>query len=174
MMNNEFNKRVTADMRERAKDINEDLKNIITLASIVEKEAVKPEERPVIAAVFYNRLKKKIPLQSCATVLYAMGVTKAKLSVEDTKFESPYNTYRHYGLPPGPICSPGIDSIKAVLYPAQTDSLYFVSSGDGTHMFSQTFEEHKNNKKTASAKKKNKNKSKNKSKLKKTRTKKKQ
>jgi UPF0755 protein len=136
MMYNEFNKKITPAMYERAKELNVTFKDIITMASIIEKEVVKPEEKSVIAAVFYNRLKRKMMLQSCATVLYAMGVTKEKLSLEDTKFKSPYNTYLNFGLPPCPISSPGIESIKAALYPADSSVLYFVSAGDdGSHFF---------------------------------------
>ena len=122
------------------------MKGIITLASIIEKEAVKPEERAIISAVFHNRIKKRIRLESCATVLYAMGANKARLTVEDTKLDSPYNTYRHFGLPPGPICSPGIESIRAALYPANTSSLFFVSAGNGSHLFSESLSEHIKNK----------------------------
>jgi UPF0755 protein len=146
MMHNEFNKKITPVMHERAKELNVPFKDIITMASIIEKEVVKPEERSIIAAVFYNRLKRKMMLQSCATVLYAMGVTKEKLSLEDTKFKSPYNTYLHFGLPPGPISNPGIESIKAALYPAESGVLYFVSAGDGSHFFAKTFSEHVKNK----------------------------
>jgi UPF0755 protein len=149
MMTAEFDKKVTPQMRERAEEIGVAFKDVVILASIVEKEAVKPQERPVIAAVFYNRLKKKIRLESCATVLYAMGINKAKLTVEDTAFDSPYNTYRHSGLPPAPICSPGIESIKAALYPANTSSLFFVSQGNGSHFFAQTLDEHIKNKREA-------------------------
>ncbi|MDR3111909.1 MAG: endolytic transglycosylase MltG [Elusimicrobiota bacterium] len=155
MMNNEFKKKFYAQLNDRLKETGEDLKNIIILASIVEKEAVKPEERAIIAAVFKNRIDKEIPLQSCATVLYAMGIVKPKLSIEDTKFASPFNTYIHHGLPPAPICSPGIESIKAALYPAQTDSLYFVSNGDGTHIFSSDFRKHVSNKRIASINRQN-------------------
>jgi UPF0755 protein len=146
MMCNEFNKKVTSDMYKRAKELHLAFKDIIVISSIIEKEAVKPEEKLMIAAVFYNRLNKKIRLQSCATVLYAMRINKEKLSVEDTRFDSPYNTYRHYGLPPGPICSPGIESIKAALYPADTESLFFVSTGNSSHLFAKSFDEHKKNK----------------------------
>jgi UPF0755 protein len=146
MMYNEFNKKITPVMHERAKELNIPFKDIITMASIIEKEVVKPEERSIIAAVFYNRLKRKMMLQSCATVLYAMGVTKEKLSLEDTKFKSPYNTYLHFGLPPGPISNPGVESIKAALYPADSGVLYFVSAGDGSHFFAKTFSEHVKNK----------------------------
>lgn len=146
MMRREFDKKVTPDMYARAAELNMPMEDIITLASIIEKEAVKPEERTVISAVFYNRIKKNIRLESCATVLYAMGVNKARLTVEDTKIDSPYNTYRHKGLPPGPICSPGIESIRAALYPANTGSLFFVSAGNGSHIFSESLEEHVKNK----------------------------
>jgi UPF0755 protein len=153
MMRNEFNKKIKPDMYKRAKELNVPFKDIITMASIIEKEAVKPEERSVIAAVFYNRLKTKMTLQSCATVLYAMGVVKEKLSLQDTKFKSPYNTYLHFGLPPGPISNPGIQSIKAALYPAESGVLYFVSAGDGSHFFAKTFAEHIKNKRIAKNKK---------------------
>ena len=148
LMKKEFDKKVTPDMYERAKELGVPMKDIIIIASIVEKEAVKPDERTTIAAVFYNRLKKKIRLESCATVLYAMGVNKPRLSLEDTEFDSPYNTYRHYGLPPGPICSPGVDSIRAALYPANTSSLYFVSAGNGNggSLFADDLEQHIKNK----------------------------
>lgn len=146
MMNDEFNKFFTKDMKERCKKLNMSVYDIITLASIVEKEAVSPKERPMIAAIFLNRLNKKMRLESCATVLYALGITKERLSFEDLKFESKYNTYKYHGLPPGPICNPGIKSIEAVLYPVTTDNLFFVSKGNGTHFFSSTFNEHVKNK----------------------------
>ena len=85
-------------------------------------------------------------LESCSTVLYAMGINKERLTFEDLKFESPYNTYKYKGLPPGPICSPGAEAINAVLNPAMTENLYFVSKGNGTHYFSPTFEQHIKNK----------------------------
>ncbi len=146
IMHAEFDRKVTSDMYERAAEINISMEEIITLASIIEKEAVKPEERAIISAVFHNRIKKRIRLESCATVLYAMGANKARLTVEDTKLDSPYNTYRHFGLPPGPICSPGIESIRAALYPANTSSLFFVSAGNGSHLFSESLSEHIKNK----------------------------
>ncbi|MCL2144397.1 MAG: endolytic transglycosylase MltG [Endomicrobia bacterium] len=145
-MKKEFDKKVTPEMYERANELDTDMDKIITLASIVEKEAVNPDERAIIAAVFYNRIQKRIRLESCATVLYAMGVNKARLTREDTFFDSPYNTYRHLGLPPGPICSPGIESIKAALYPANSSSLFFVSKGNGSHLFAESLDEHVKNK----------------------------
>lgn len=150
MMYNEFNKKIIPSMLERAKEMNMNFKDIIILASIIEKEAVKPNERSIISAVFYNRLKKKLRLQSCATVLYAMGVNKEKLTIKDTKFKSPYNTYLHSGLPPGPICSPGVPSINAALYPADDKSLFFVSKGNGEHLFADDLREHNKNKQEVS------------------------
>ncbi len=147
IMNNEFNKFWTKEKKERLQEINKPLNDVIILASIVEKEAIANEERPVIAGVFFNRLSKNMRLEACSTVLYAMGINKERLSLKDLQFDSPYNTYRHKGLPPGPICNPGAKAIDAVLYPQQTDSLYFISKGNGTHYFSSTFEQHIKNKK---------------------------
>ena len=118
------------------------LNEILTLASIIEGEAKTDEERPLIAQVFIKRLKIEQPLESCATIQYALGEHREKLSFRDLEIESPYNTYKNYGLPPTPINSPGIESIKAVLNPSDTDFLYFVSKKDGTHHFSVTYPEH--------------------------------
>jgi UPF0755 protein len=117
------------------------LQETLTLASIVEREAVQPQERPVIAAVYLNRLKKRMPLQADPTVQYALGHWKLRLSRDDLKTPSPYNTYLHAGLPPGPICSPGLESFAASLKPAQTRALYFVADAKGGHIFSETNEE---------------------------------
>lgn len=148
-LNNEFNKYWTQEKEDRLKQIKMSKKDVIILASIVEREAVADEERPVIAGVFLNRLKKRMRLESCATVLYAMGQNKERLTYEDLDFQSPYNTYRHFGLPPAPICNPGAKAIDAVLYPAITNSLYFVSKGNGTHFFAESLDEHVKNKKVA-------------------------
>ena len=114
----------------------------VTLASIVEREAVAAVERPVISGVFQRRLKLNRRLESCATVEYALGVHKRRLSNADLRVVSPFNTYRHRGLPPGPIGNPGKASILATLYPTDTEYLYFVARGDGTHIFSRTNKEH--------------------------------
>ena len=114
----------------------------VILASIVEREAKMPEEFPRIAGVFMNRLRRRLPLQSCATVEYLLPERKSRLSVDDTKIESPYNTYLHVGLPPGPICSPGRRALAAALNPERNDYLFFVARGDGTHSFSRTLAEH--------------------------------
>lgn len=137
-----FDKKLTADMRERAKTLGLSLHQVVTLASLVEKEAKLDEERPVIAGVFYNRLKQGMPLQSCPTVQYILGYPKAEITIADTQIASPYNTYQNSGLPPGPIASPGMASLRAALYPADTPYLYFVAAKDGAHRFSQTYEEH--------------------------------
>lgn len=125
----------------------ESLLKIIILASLVEKEAKFDDERPLIARVFLNRLKLHKPLESCATVIYAKHLKNPDLIItslteRDLKFESPYNTYLNKGLPPGPICSPGLKSIAAVLNPADVDYLYFVLCGNGRHHFSKTYREH--------------------------------
>lgn len=127
----------------------------LTLASIVEREAEVPAERPIIASVYLNRLKKGMALDADPTVQYALaadpqnvakyGWWKSGVTQDDYKIDSPYNTYVHTGLPPGPICNPGRDSIAAVAHPAQTDFLYFVAKGDGSHAFASTFEEHTRN-----------------------------
>lgn len=109
--------------------------DVMTLASIVEKEAKLPEERPVIAAVYMNRLRRGMLLQADPTIQYALGQHHARVYYKDLAVESPYNTYRHKGLPPGPIASPGAASIQAALYPANVPYLYFVASPDGHHEF---------------------------------------
>ncbi len=119
------------------------LHEIITLASIVEKEAENDKERAVIASVFWNRLKNGIALRADPTVKYALDNPSKRVTFADLKVDSPYNTYLYKGLPPGPICNPGIASIYAVLHPARTNYFYFVSNGDGTHTFSETWEKHK-------------------------------
>jgi UPF0755 protein len=115
---------------------------VVVLASIVEREAKVSEEFPRIAGVFMNRLRRRLPLQSCATVEYLLPERKGRLSVEDTKLDSPYNTYLHVGLPPGPICNPGRRALAAALNPERNDYLFFVARGDGAHIFSRTLPEH--------------------------------
>ena len=115
---------------------------IIILASLLEKESQYDNEREVVAGVFLNRLKLGMPLQSCATVNYILPEFKDVLTYDDIAIDSPYNTYIIDGLPIGPISSPGDLAIRAVLYPAETDYLFFVVSEDGTHIFSRTYEEH--------------------------------
>ncbi len=119
-----------------------DLHQAVTLASIVEREAQAASERPVISGVFLRRLQLQRRLESCATVEYALGVHKKRQTNADLRVVSPFNTYRHRGLPPGPIGNPGRAALLATLYPAPTEYLYFVARGDGTHIFSRTNKEH--------------------------------
>jgi len=120
----------------------EELKKVVIIASLVEKEAQIDEERELIAAVFYNRLNNGKRLESCASIQYILGETKKRLLYSDLKIDSPYNTYLHSGLPPGPIANMGYKSLFAALHPAQVDYLFFVSKRDGSHHFSSTYEEH--------------------------------
>ncbi|HEY9515430.1 MAG TPA: endolytic transglycosylase MltG [Gemmatimonadaceae bacterium] len=126
-------------LRELAMSRNE----IVTLASIIEKEARLAEERPVISAVYHNRLRAGMPLQADPTVQYALGGHRERVLYRDLEVDSPYNTYRHTGLPPGPIASPGKASIEAALYPAAVPYFYFVADSDGHHEFRTTFKEHR-------------------------------
>lgn len=119
-------------------------RQIVIIASLVEKEALKAEERPIIAGIFYKRIRLGFRLGSCATVLYALGRHKPKLYDKDLEVDSPYNTYKYYGLPPGPIANPGLASLKAAAFPAKVPYLYFVARQDGTHVFSNTLQEHIN------------------------------
>jgi len=118
------------------------LHEIITLASLVEREAKVAGDRPKIAGVLINRLAQGMKLQCDATVQYALGEHKARLTFADLKVDSPYNTYLHAGLPPGPIAAPGIASLRAALRPAKTDALFYVARPDGSHVFTRTYEEH--------------------------------
>jgi UPF0755 protein len=122
--------------------------SIVTLASLVERETPKREERPLVAGVFENRLHKSMPLQCDPTVIYALEQTnsyKGTLTLADLRIDSPYNTYTHTGLPPGPIGNPGEASLRAAYQPAHTDYLYFVANTQGGHFFSATLAEHNNN-----------------------------
>lgn len=115
---------------------------VVTLASMIEKEAVSPAERPLISSVFHNRLAIGMPLQSDPTAVYGVRAFGGAVSKADIQRPSPYNTYLHRGLPPGPIGNPGTDALRAALHPARTQYLYFVARKDGTHHFSRTLEEH--------------------------------
>ncbi len=124
------------------------LRQVLTLASIVEKEAQVAAERPLIAGVYHNRLERRIGLAADPTVIYALkrlGRWNGNIRREDLRLDSPYNTYRYAGLPPGPICSPGLASLAAAAAPAEVPYLYFVSRNDGTHVFSETLAEHSRN-----------------------------
>ena len=130
------------DLQARAQELKLTQHEVLTLASVIEKESGSNGEREEISAVFHNRLKKHIPLQSDPTVIYGLPSFDGNIHKKDLSSPSPYNTYRIAGLPPGPIANPGIQSIRATLYPSDSRALYFVSKNDGTHQFSATLEEH--------------------------------
>ncbi|RMH74179.1 MAG: endolytic transglycosylase MltG [Gemmatimonadetes bacterium] len=143
-MVNQFKKQLTEKDLNVAATMGLTLHEVVTFASLVEKETAVPEERPIIAGVFHNRLKKGWKLETDPTVLYALGEHKKRLLYKDLEVDSPYNTYKYAGLPPGPICNPGAAALKAVIYPAEVEYFYFVAKGDGSgrHTFSRTNQEH--------------------------------
>ena len=140
----EFDKNWTSEYRERAKELNLTTREIITIASLIEREARVDNERAKISSVIHNRLKKKMLLQIDATVQYLLPEQKERLLYKDLEIDSPYNTYKYIGLPPTAIAAPGIASIKAALYPEDTDYYYYraKASGNGEHWFTKTLEEH--------------------------------
>jgi UPF0755 protein len=143
-----FEKALTPELRARAAARGLDVRGLVTLASIVEKETGKAEERPLVAAVYANRLKTGMGLQCDPTVIYALekaGHYNGNLTREDLHVDSPYNTYRYAGLPPGPIASPGRASLEAAANPAAVPYVYFVSRNDGSHAFASTLDEHNHN-----------------------------
>lgn len=137
-----FKQTVSEEDRGRAAELDLSLHQVMTLASVIEKETARPDERALISGVFHNRLQKDIPLQSDPTVIYAVHQFDGNLRKKDLSIDSPYNTYRVVGLPPGPIANPGRAAIHAALYPETTEYLYFVSRNDGSHEFSTTLAEH--------------------------------
>lgn len=143
-----FRDALTQDLVERAAARGLSVRELVSLASLVEKETAKPEERPLVAAVYHNRLKIGMGMQCDPTVIYALeraGRYTGNLTREDLRFDSPYNTYRYAGLPPGPIAAPGRASLAAAASPADVPYLYFVSRNDGSHVFSTTLDEHNRN-----------------------------
>ena len=141
-MVSEYKKNVTKKMYDRMSKINLNENEVLTLASIIEGEAIYDSERPTISGVYHNRLKKGMRLQADPTIQYIIDDSPRRLLNKDLKIKSPYNTYLNHGLPPGPINNPGLESIKAALYPEEIDFLYFVAKGDGYHTFSKTEKEH--------------------------------
>jgi UPF0755 protein len=135
-------KQVASPLMEKAQGPGMTFREVVILASIVEKETARPEERPLIASVFLNRLRLGMRLESDPTVIYGIENFDGDLKKKDLAEKTPYNTYVIHGLTPGPIANPGLESIKAVLDPARTDYLYFVSKNDGSHHFSKTLAEH--------------------------------
>jgi UPF0755 protein len=137
-----FRQVFTPAMQARAADLKMTEREVVILASIIEKETGQDDERPLISAVFHNRLRKKVPLQSDPTIVYELPDFDGKWTRAILARATPYNTYLHAGLPPGPIANPGLKSLVATLNPAPVHDLYFVSKNDGSHQFSATLEEH--------------------------------
>ena len=148
MMVARFRQLFTPEMQQAARALELTPRQAVTLASLVEKETAQPSERPLVAAVYLNRLKIGMGMQADPTVIYALqraGRYDGNLRRDDLQFDSPYNTYRYSGLPPGPIASPGLGSLQATVAPAQVHYLYFVSRNDGSHVFARTLAEHNEN-----------------------------
>ena len=144
LMANTFDEKLNVAMRAQAAKMDLSIYDLITLASLVEREVRFPEDRPIVAQVLLKRLRLNMPLQTDATLQYLMDTPKEEVSIADTQIDSPYNTYQHVGLPPGPIANPGMASIEAVLHPAETDYLYFVADRSGHNHYAYTYEEHLN------------------------------
>ena len=142
MMAENFDRRLTKEMRDRAREMDLSIYELVTLASLVEKEAYHEEDRPIIAQIFLKRLRLGMPLQADPTVQYLLDAPKEDLLYRDTKIESPYNTYQNVGLPPGPIASPGTASLMAVLHPADTNYLYFVADRNGNNYYATNYADH--------------------------------
>lgn len=142
MMVNEFKINFNDSLRTRAAEQGRSVVEVLTLASIIEGEAVVDSERSTVSAVYHNRLKRGMRLQADPTIQYIIEDGPRRLLKRDLEIDSPYNTYKYKGLPPGPINNPGLASIKASLYPKKVNHLYFVANGDGSHTFSRTLKEH--------------------------------
>ncbi|MFI5339595.1 MAG: endolytic transglycosylase MltG [Candidatus Methylomirabilales bacterium] len=137
-----FRQAVPKDIESQAQRLGLDVRSVVTLASLIEKEAKLNSERPVVAGVFYNRLRRNMPLQSDPTAVYGAVDPRHRITPLDLRRRNPYNTYLKAGLPPGPIANPGLASLMAALNPAHVNFLYFVAKNDGSHFFSRTLEQH--------------------------------
>lgn len=142
MMVAQFRNRISPGLEKKAAAHHLDLHQLVTLASIIEKETGLVEEMPLISSVFHNRLQRHIPLQTDPTVIYGLADFDGNLTRRDLQAPSPYNTYLYSGLPPGPIANPGLAALQAAAEPAESKYLYFVAKGDGSHHFSKTLKEH--------------------------------
>ena len=142
-----FDKKLPDTLRNDIQKNGRSIKEVMTMASIIEREVRIKEDKRIVSGIFWNRLESSYPLQSCATVNYVLGNNKKKLSFDDTRVDSPYNTYIHKGLPPGPIANPGLDAIMAAIYPQKSDYFYFLSDPEtGKTVFSRSLDEHNRNK----------------------------
>ncbi len=142
IMVDNFDNRLTPELRKQAEEKNLSIYELATMASLIEREVRYPEDRAIVAQVFFKRLQLNMPLQTDATLQYLMDTPKEDVSIEDTKIESPYNTYIYAGLPPGPIANAGMESIESALNPADTDYLYFVADRQGHNHYAKTYDEH--------------------------------
>jgi UPF0755 protein len=142
VMRENFNKKIAPYLPEIERQ-GKSLKDVIILASLVEKEVKTKEDKEIVAGILWKRLKVKMPLQVDATITYITGKKTTKIPLEDLQIDSPYNTYKYLGLPPAPICNPGLESILAVIYPKETDYWYYLTTPEGKTIFSKTFLEHK-------------------------------
>ena len=142
-----FDKKLTEEMRVEISKQGKTIHKIIIMASLIEKEVRTAEDMKIVSGIFWDRIKYGQALESCATLAYILGINKPQYTIEDTKIDSLYNTYQNQGLPPGPICNPGINAIKAAIYPKYTNYNYFLNSPDtGETIFSKTLDEHNRNK----------------------------
>jgi UPF0755 protein len=144
---NNFSRHISSEDLEQIEKTGRNIFEIVTMASIIEREVQTDEDRRIVSGIFWKRIADGHPLQSCATLAYFLGIDKPQFSYEDTQIESPYNTYLNVGLPPGPIANPGEASIKAAIYPQENDYYYFLSDmSSGEIIYSKTLEEHNANK----------------------------
>jgi UPF0755 protein len=147
LMLNDFDVKISADLRGNIRNQGKTLKDIVSMASLLEMEVKSKEDRETVSGIFWNRIEKGMPLQSCATLAYALGVDKKQYSFEDTQIKSLYNTYQNIGLPPGPIGNPGIVSIEAAINPKNTSYYFFLSNPKtGETLFAKTLDEQNSNK----------------------------
>jgi len=142
IMRDNFDKKLTSDLRAEIEKQGKTIFEIITMASIIEKEVITLEDKKLVSGILWKRIKIGMPLQSCATIAYITRKNSTKISVEETQIDSPYNTYKYRGLPIGPICNPSLDSILAAIYPEESNYLYYLSTPERETIFSRTFEEH--------------------------------
>jgi len=145
-MTDNFDRKINQELKDEIARQGKTLEEIIIMASLIEKEVPDYEERRIVSGIFWQRIEDRYPLQSCATIAYILDIDKWRYSTEDTKVDSPYNTYKYKGLPPNPINNPGLSAIKAAIYPVKTDYYFFLSKPNGETVFSKTLEEHNENK----------------------------
>ena len=141
-----FDKKLDSKLRKEIQNQGQTIFEIITMASLIEKEIAEEKDRPIVAGIFYKRLEQGHFLESCATIQYILGTNKKRFSYQETRTESPYNTYINVGLPPGPICNPGLSAIKAAIYSQDSEYLYFLSDNKGKTHYAATADEHEANK----------------------------